>query len=264
MDTLPPSPLLSSPRLCYLAHATLRHAVPCRAMPRRGAPLTKETCSLPAAARALASRRRDALLTILGQDSLSLPFSFSLSLSLSRSFFYFLCPSLFLFLDDMLPRAGRSSGLYFTSRGFCGLSGGKDNPLSVFLLVSCAPYRPAGSHRVKSRRDARPRGITGAKARPAGNASVAIILPAVQRSPRFSCGFRSPSSATLFHSTCLTLSPTDSTTSLREAATVTPRANSVATCERNRGTSKIPLSRKGDSQTEFVFPRQSSSSLRSW
>ena len=260
MDTLPPSPLLSSPRLCYLAHATLRHAVPCRAMPRRGAPLTKETCSLPAAARALASRRRDALLTILGQDSLSLPFSFSLSPSLS----FFLLFSLSLSIS-LSRRHASTSGtlewLVFYEPGILRSLGGKGQPP---LLVSCAPYRPAGSHRVKSRRDARPRGITGAKARPAGNASVAIILPAVQLIPRFSCGFRSPSSATLFHSTCLTLSHTDSTTSLREVATVTPRANSVATCERNRGTSKIPLSRKGDSQTEFVFPRQSSSSLRSW
>ena len=156
MDTLPPSPLLSSPRLCYLAHATLRHAVPCRAMPRRGAPLTKETCSLPAAARALASRRRDALLTILGQDSLSLPFSFSLSPSLS----FFLLFSLSLSIS-LSRRHASTSGtlewLVFYEPGILRSLGGKGQPpLSVPpCLMRSIPSCRQPPREVTSRRSAK-------------------------------------------------------------------------------------------------------------
>lgn len=108
-----------------------------------GAPLTKETCSLQAAAAHVHLLRDDALLTILGQDSLSLTFSFnlyvhiyiyiyiSIALSFSR---LVLC----LFVDDTLPRAGCSSGLYFASRGFCGLPGkGQPTPSMYHSFLDC-------------------------------------------------------------------------------------------------------------------------------
>lgn len=111
VDTPPPS--LSSALSPTLSH---------------GAPLTKETCSLPAAARALATRRRDALLTILGQDSAPPSRALSLSLCISS------------YVDGMLPRPGRSSGLYFATRGFCGLSGKGQPPLCFCLSrPSCRP-----------------------------------------------------------------------------------------------------------------------------
>lgn len=115
MDTPPPS--LSSALSPTLSH---------------GAPLTKETCSLPAAARALATRRRDALLTILGQDS-SPPPAPSLTLCISS------------YVDGMLPRPGRSSGLYFATRGFCGLSG-KGQPPLCFCLSRPSCWPVACSH----------------------------------------------------------------------------------------------------------------------
>lgn len=122
-----------------------------------GAPLTKETCSLQAAAAHVHLLRDDALLTILGQDSLSLTFSFnlyvhiyiyiSIALSFSR---LVLC----LFVDDTLPRAGCSSGLYFASRGFCGLPG-KGQP-TPSMYHSPAPSWIVGSRRaVTSRRSAK-------------------------------------------------------------------------------------------------------------
>lgn len=125
-----------------------------------GAPLTKETCSLQAAAAHVHLLRDDALLTILGQDSLSLTFSFNLYvhvyicisslLSLSLSLFVVLCLS----VDDTLPRAGCSSGLYFASRGFCGLPG-KGQP-TPSMYHPPAPSWIVGSRRaVTSRRSAK-------------------------------------------------------------------------------------------------------------
>lgn len=139
VDTPPPS--LSSALSPTLSH---------------GAPLTKETCSLPAAARALATRRRDALLTILGQDSAPPP-----------------APSLSLYLFLCRRHASTTGTLEWSV--FCDTrilrSLGERTTPSMFLLVS--PILSARG--VQSRRNARPRGITSAEARRAGNTSVAII-----------------------------------------------------------------------------------------
>ena len=256
------SPLLSSPLLCSLAHATLRHAVPCHAMPRRGAPLTKETCSLPAAARALASRRRDALLTILGQDSLSL------SLFLSHSFlllFSFLSLSLSFSTTCFHERDARVACIL--RAGDFAVSRGKGQPPlnvppclmrpmpSSCWLTACSHVATLGQGE-----------LPGAKTRPAGNTSVAIILPAVQLISRFSCGFRSPSSGTLFHSfACLcsgalfqVLDPsaTDSTTSLREVNEDSyVHRNSLKRHAKEMRNSK----NSGDLVDGICFPRPSSS-----
>lgn len=141
VDTPPPS--LSSALSPTLSH---------------GAPLTKETCSLPAAARALATRRRDALLTILGQDSPPLPRPLSLTLYL------FLC-------RRHASTTGTLEWSVFCDTRILRSLGERTTP-SMFLLVS--PILSARG--VQSRRNARPRGITSAEARRAGNTSVAIIL----------------------------------------------------------------------------------------
>lgn len=107
--------------------------------PRQAAPLTKETCSLPAAARAHASRRRDA--------SRRSAYDSRLGLSLSFSFR----------LDGVLPRPGRSSGLYFASGGFCGLPGKGQPPcmysnLIPFGFTACCHVELLGHGELPERR----------------------------------------------------------------------------------------------------------------
>lgn len=121
VDTPPPS--LSSALSPTLSH---------------GAPLTKETCSLPAAARALATRRCDALLTILGQDSPPLPRHLSLSVSLPMS------TACFHDRDARVACILRHEDF--------AVSRGKDNP----LYVSACLAHPVGMWRaVTSRRSAK-------------------------------------------------------------------------------------------------------------
>lgn len=119
VDTPPPS--LSSALSPTLSH---------------GAPLTKETCSLPAAARALATRRRDALLTILGQDSAPPPApSLSLSVSLPMS------TACFHDRDARVVCILRHEDF--------AVSRGKDNPLyvSACLAHPVGPWRAVTSQR---------------------------------------------------------------------------------------------------------------------
>lgn len=119
VDTPPPS--LSSALSPTLSH---------------GAPLTKETCSLPAAARALATRRRDALLTILGQDS-SPPFLRPLSLSVSLP----MSTACFHDRDARVACILRHEDF--------AVSRGKDNPLyvSACLAHPVGPWRAVTSQR---------------------------------------------------------------------------------------------------------------------
>lgn len=119
-----------------------------------GAPLTKETCSLQAHVHLL---RDDALLTILGQDSLSLTFSFNVYVHVYIYMYLFLSLCSSFSVDDTLPRAGCSSGLYFANRGFCGLPGkGQPTPSTYHPSPRLLPGLLA--HGVLSRRDASAKG----------------------------------------------------------------------------------------------------------
>lgn len=144
-----------------------------------GAPLTKETCSLQAAAAHVHLLRDDALLTILGQDSLSLTFSFnlyvhvyicissllSLSLSLCSSFSVSLSTIRFHERDARVACILRAVDF--------AVSRVKDNQPPLCTTPRLLPGLLA--HGVLSRRDARPKGI-GRRARRAGNSNSSRFL----------------------------------------------------------------------------------------
>lgn len=141
-----------------------------------GAPLTKETCSLQAAAAHVHLLRDDALLTILGQDSLSLTFSFNLYVHIYIYTSRLLSLSLGLFSVSLstIRFHERDARVACILRAVdFAVSRVKDNqpPLCIThrLLLGLL------AHGVLSRRDARPKGI-GRRARRAGNSNSSRFL----------------------------------------------------------------------------------------